>query len=111
MGKLLYGPQQRALEIDDRLLAHLKIVILTKLRRGESFAFSWENEVAEGGGRGTIWLNPGIPIEFTFYGGRRPAINRAWLQALTATVERGELHAMPEIEETGSASPSNQARW
>ena len=111
MGKLLYGPQQRVLDIDDRLLAHLKIVILTKLRRGESFAFSWENEPAEGSGRGTIWLNPSIPVEFSFYGGRRPAINRTWLQALTGTVERGELHAVPEPEEAAPTAAPNQARW
>lgn len=111
MGKLLYGTHQRELEIDDRLLAHLKIVILSKLRRAETFAFSWENEASEGSGRGTIWLSPHIPLEFEFYGGRRPVINRSWVQALTSTAERGELRAVPELEDTSPGGASNQARW
>lgn len=95
MGKLIYGAN-RIIEIDDRALAHLKVVILTKLRRGESFAFSWDNDVDAGSGRGTIWISPGVPLEFTFFGNRRPALNRGWIYALTTTVERGDLSLVPE---------------
>lgn len=111
MGKLLYGTTQREIEIEDRLLAHLKIVILTKLRRGECFAFSWENDSSEGSGRGTIWLSPHIQLEFEFYGGRQPRINRTWLQALTSTAERGELHIVPEIEESAVDPNHGQTRF
>lgn len=104
MGKFIYGPQQRSLEIDDRALAHLKIVVLSKLRRQECFAFSWDNTPAEGAGRGTIWLAPGIPLEFHFYGNRAPLLNRAWIQQLTATAERGELRLVPEPENPGAAA-------
>lgn len=111
MGKLLYGSHQREIEIDDRLLAHLRIVILAKLRRSETFAFSWENDTSDGSGRGTIWLSPHIPLEFEFYGGRHPAINRAWIKDLTTTAERGELHAVPEPEDPTPANGSQQTRW
>jgi hypothetical protein len=111
MGKLLYGPQQRELEIDDRALAHLKVVILSKLRRGESFAFSWENVAADGSGRGTIWLAPSIPLEFFFYGSRRPVLNRGWIQLLTSTAERGELHLTPEPDDPNPDSQNAHYRW
>lgn len=111
MGKLIYGTHQRELEIEDRLLAHLKIVILTKLRRTECFAFSWENDASDGSGLGTIWLSPHIPLEFDFYGRRPPRINRAWLQALTSTAERGELHAVPEMEDSDPTANHAQTRF
>jgi hypothetical protein len=111
MGKLLYGPQQRELEVDDRALAHLKVVILTKLRRGESCAFSGENDSANGSGRGTIWLSPAIPIEFFFYGSRRPALNRLWIQMLNSTAERGELHLTPEPDDPNPDSQAPLHHW
>lgn len=110
MGRLLYGPQQRDIEIDDRALAHLKIVILSKLRRNESFAFSWENGAEHGSGRHTIWLNPTIPIEFQFLGNRPPSLNRAWLSALNTGIERGDLHLVPEPDAPVEAT-TGHARW
>jgi len=109
MGKLIYGTN-RTIEIDDRALAHLKVVMLTKLRRGESFAFSWDNDVEAGSGRGTIWISPGVPLEFAFFGNRRPALNRAWLFALTTTVERGDLILVAEPDEEAPQQQSG-ARW
>lgn len=44
MGKLVYDSTFTA-EFDDRLLTHLQIVIGMKLRRGESFMFSWKDDV------------------------------------------------------------------
>jgi hypothetical protein len=45
MGKLIYNVNTST-EIDDRALAHLQIVIIGKLRRQESFAFSWKTPQA-----------------------------------------------------------------
>ena len=95
--------------MDDRALAHVKVVILSKLRRGESFAFSWTISAQEGSGRGTIWLAPSIPLEFAFLGGRPPTLNRAWIQEMSNAASNGELRvtAEPETEnDTGGAS-----RW
>lgn len=105
MGKLLYGTPPEAIEFDDRMLAHMKIVILTKLRRNEAFAMSWEHDQALGGGRATLWLHPAIPLQFKFSGSKQPDINSAWLEAmmLTANTAFG-LRVLPESEiaQTGS---------
>lgn len=83
MGTLYYGDARTPIEIDDRALAHLKFVILAKLRRNEGFGFSWVKGISEGSGRATIWLSPSIPLQFEFNGNRPPSLNRAWLEALT----------------------------
>ena len=65
MGRLVYGASTRV-DVDDRALAHLQLVIVAKLRRREGFAFSWRNPGSEGGGRRTVWIHPGVPVEFHF---------------------------------------------
>jgi len=72
-------------EFDDRLLAHLKIVIVQKLRRGESFLFSWQNAAESGHGRSSAWLHPSIPLYFKFAGGHAAAINQRWLAQLDSS--------------------------
>ncbi|MDQ1546874.1 MAG: hypothetical protein QOH69_1778 [Actinomycetota bacterium] len=97
MGRLIYGPTGTQVDIEDRTLAHLKVVILTKLRRGEGFAFSWERGTARGGGRDTMWLNPAIGLEFQFDGGREASLNKVWLDELMASANSGGgLHILPE---------------
>lgn len=66
MGLLFYGSSERPIRIPDRLLAHVKVVIATKLRRGESFTMSWRHPDDEEGGRSTIWIQPSIPLRFVF---------------------------------------------
>ncbi len=83
MGTLYYGDARTPIEIEDRALAHLKMVILAKLRRNEGFGFSWTKGLSEGSGRATVWLSPSIPLHFEFSGSRQPNLNRAWLEALT----------------------------
>jgi hypothetical protein len=96
MGKLVYDTHVRT-EIEDRALAHLQIVMLNKLRRRESFAFSWKNPAAEGDGRSTIWVAPELSLWFKYSGGRPPSINAAWVQALMVEANTAAgLHLMPE---------------
>ena len=38
MGKLIYGAPTWSVEFEDRALAHLRIVMIAKLRRAESFS-------------------------------------------------------------------------
>ena len=83
MGTLYYGNARTPIEIDDRALAHLKFVILSKLRRNEGFGFSWSKSVDLGSGRSTVWMAPSIPLQFDFAEPARPQLNRAWLEALT----------------------------
>lgn len=95
MGKLIYG--RREIEIEDRTLAHLKIVMLTKLRRNESFAFSHVHDVDSGSGRSTIWIHPTVPLEFAFYGSRSPEFNREWIDVLLQAANSPEgLRVIPE---------------
>jgi hypothetical protein len=82
MGTIYYGDARTPISVDDRALAHLKIVIVAKLRRGEGFGFSWPKGVDAGGGRFTAWFHPGVTLLFEFAGGREPSINREWLEVL-----------------------------
>lgn len=98
MGKFIYG--QREIEIEDRTLAHVKIVILTKLRRNESFAFNVVREPHDGSGRSTLWIHPAMQLEFSFYGSRSPDFNREWVEGMLQTANSPEgLRILPEHPE------------
>jgi hypothetical protein len=73
--------------VDDRTLTHLQIVIIRKLQRGDNFLMSWRDSVDVGSGRSSIWLHPQVLIHFKFDGTRVPAINEQWLAELTASGE------------------------
>lgn len=83
VGTLYYGDSRFAIPIDDRTLAHLKVVIINKLRRGESFTFSWSKSRSEGHGRSTVWISPSLPLHFEFDGSKGPTLNRRWLEELS----------------------------
>jgi hypothetical protein len=80
MGKLVYGDGGFNIDLDDRLLAHLQIVIGAKLRRRESFYFSW---VSDDDKRNSIWVQHSIPLRYHYGDGQSHQINREWLEALT----------------------------
>ncbi|WP_217183840.1 hypothetical protein [Streptomyces sp. AC495_CC817] len=82
MGSISYGAGASVIHIEDRALAHLKIVIATKLRRNESFTLSWRHPAGEAVGRSTIWLHPSIPLRFTFDEPEPPALNARWIEDL-----------------------------
>ena len=84
MGTLSYDSRFSA-DFDDRVLAHLQLVIGAKLRRGESFHFSWKNDPSTGHGRTTWWLHPTVPLIYKYSGSRLPTINRYWIEALMAS--------------------------
>jgi hypothetical protein len=97
MGTFIYGTPSIAVDFDDRVLAHLKVVMLSKLRRGESFMFSWEFTAAVGAGHSSIWINPTIPLQFNFRGSREPRLNRAWVEELVRLSNTpGGLRVTPE---------------
>jgi hypothetical protein len=83
VGVLIYGNPQFEVSFDDRVLAHLQLVIGSKLRRGESFFFSWRDASEAGDGRSSIWVDSAIPLYFHYFGSKAPKINREWLEALT----------------------------
>ena len=102
MGTLYYGNARTPIEIEDRALAHLKFVILSKLRRNEGFGFSWSKGVDVGSGRSTVWIAPSIPLQFDFDEPARPSLNRAWLELLTQqAATSGGLTVVDEPAEPG----------
>ncbi|MGB3374559.1 MAG: hypothetical protein WBA87_05410 [Microbacterium sp.] len=82
MGQLFYGNNPEAIVIEDRALAHLKVVIAMKLRRNESFTLSWKHPVDDTPGRTTIWLHPSIPLRFVFGEPETPELSTEWITAM-----------------------------
>ena len=66
MGRLRYDGTSEPILIDDETLAHLKVVVGTKLRRQESFMMTWLPKPEASSGRLTIWVHPAIPLVFEF---------------------------------------------
>ncbi|WP_336643787.1 DUF7882 family protein [Microbacterium sp. MMO-113] len=99
MGKFIYEGGLKV-DIEDRALSHLQLVISAKLRRGEPFAFTWKEDASTGGGRTTVWVHAGSSLVYKYFGSRQPAINRAWVDALafTASSPTG-LYLTPEPAE------------
>ena len=107
MGHLVYGDGSYEVAVDDRALAHLQIVIGAKLRRQESFFFSWEDD-DHSGGHSSIWLNPFIPLRFSFEAGEAIQINREWLEILTlAANSTGVLRFVAEAAEPLEVAAAN----
>lgn len=83
MGTFIYdgGPK---IEIEDRALAHIQLVITAKLRRREPFPFTWREDMSVGGGRTSVWINAESALIFKFHGNAEPAINRSWVDVLAS---------------------------
>jgi hypothetical protein len=82
VGTIYYGGDASAIDIEDRALAHLKVVIATKLRRGESFTLSWRHPDGQPRGRSTVWLSPSIPLRFVFDDPEPAVLSREWMEEL-----------------------------
>jgi hypothetical protein len=102
LGTLHYG--DRDFQLDDRVLAHLQVVIGMKLRRGENFFVSWTSPASKGSGRNSIWIDNGIAIYCEFDGSKVPAINREWVESLAASA--GTTFGL-QITEEGTLVPLN----
>tara|TARA_R110002020_G_scaffold56481_5_gene156266 strand:- start:3003 stop:3449 length:447 start_codon:yes stop_codon:yes gene_type:complete len=82
VGTIYYGGDASAIDIEDRALAHLKVVIATKLRRGESFTLTWRHPDDHPRGRSTVWLSPSIPLRFVFDDPEPAVLSREWMEEL-----------------------------
>jgi hypothetical protein len=84
-------------DFDDRLLFHIQMVIGSKLRRGESFYFSWKNDGKQAEGRTSIWIDSALPLVYKFWSSSPPVLNKDWLDALTRTANSTSgLQVVPE---------------
>jgi len=79
MGYLHYGSGNR-FEFDDRLLAHLRTVILGKFVLQESLVLTW----VDFGQQRSIWLHPAFPLQFEFDHEAAPELNPEWLERMTS---------------------------
>jgi hypothetical protein len=101
MGKFIYGMPSIEVEMDDRALAHVKAVITAKLRRDESFTFTWEDPSGGELTHNSVWLDSSIPIQFEIAGKQDPPFNREWLEELTRSANTpGGLKLTPEPQTT-----------
>ena len=92
MGCMHTGPQQVFL-FDDRVLAHLRSAIFSKLGLQESFVFTWNDS----GAQRSIWMHPAMGLQFEFDSTASHEINRDWLDALTTLANSaGGLKLIPE---------------
>ena len=103
VGTLYYGDSGTPIGIEDRALAHLKIAITTKLRRGESFTLSWQHADDQPRGRSTLWLHPSIPLRFVFDEPEAPELSRNWIEELMRSANStGGILLVPEHLDAGT---------
>jgi len=102
VGTLYYGDSGTPIGIEDRALAHLKVAIITKLRRGESFTLSWRHTDDQARGRSTLWLHASIPLRFVFDESEAPDLSRKWIEDLMRSANStGGIQLIPEQLDTG----------
>ena len=102
MGTIYYGGSATPIHIDDRALAHLKVVIATKLRRSESFTVTWQHPDDQPRGRSTIWLHPSIPLRFVFDDPEPTELSRTWIEELASSANSsGGITLVAEHFDTG----------
>lgn len=101
VGTLYYGDAGTPIGIEDRALAHLKVAITTKLRRGESFTLSWRHPDGQQRGRSTLWVHATIPLRFVFDEPENPEISRQWIEDLMRSANStGGIQLVPEHLDT-----------
>jgi hypothetical protein len=98
MGHLHYGSPPASFELDDRLLSHVELVVIAKLRRNENFALTIDEEDAV---RSTIWISSSVTLRFE-RGTDAQEINREWLDQLidSANTTAG-MRMLPEPVKNG----------
>ena len=94
MGFLHYDASA-SFEFDDRLLSHLRTVIIGKLNLHENVVFTWNDD----GKQHSLWLHPAMPIRFEFDSESPGELNPAWVELLFALANSpGGLRLAPEPE-------------
>lgn len=81
MGKLFYGSDPQPIDIEDRLLQYLQVVLSTKLRRNESFTITWTDTPAQRA-RTTLWIQPSISLRFLYDSAESTPLSGGYLREL-----------------------------
>ncbi|WP_336630882.1 MULTISPECIES: DUF7882 family protein [unclassified Microbacterium] len=102
MGRLYYGNSTDAIVVDDRELAHLKMVATTKLRRSEGFSVSFSSRER---GRSTIWVHCAIPLRFEFDGSDPIRLDPAYVNEL-AQAAASSMGIAIDLDAAADAKPA-----
>jgi hypothetical protein len=111
MGNIYYGNDPEPATFPDRILAHLKVVLATKLRRNESFTLSWTHSGDEAPGRSTLWIHPSIPLRFVFDNPEPEALDPVLVKSLANSANSsGGLNVdFALLEKAGATASSRPA--
>jgi hypothetical protein len=110
MGQMYYAGSTEPIEIPDRILAHLKVVVSTKLRRSESFPLSWQRGEGPDAERSTIWLHAAIPLRFEVSQAAATNIDRGYLNELaTAANSTGGIVVDISPDSAEARGPEHEA--
>lgn len=90
MGKLIYGAFQRQIVIEDRLLAHVEAVVLSRLRRNNAFALRWREKSGNGNGRRTVWIHPSADLYFEYESAEPGEMDRDLLDRLAKAADSNQ---------------------
>jgi hypothetical protein len=93
MGVLRYHNED--FEMDDRVLAHVQVILSAKMRRRESFFLSWANPGSEAGSH-MVWMHESVPVHIQFSSTKLPSINRDWINSLMKDATTGTVHLAEE---------------
>ncbi|MDN4615312.1 ATP-dependent DNA ligase [Leifsonia sp. F6_8S_P_1B] len=104
MGYLMYDSTTR-IDFEDRVLAHIEVAIISKLRRRESFALSWRESSDGGNGRSTVWMDVSIPLRFRYEGSRPPKLDRDWVERLLSSASSSS--GLLVTDEDGEPAPGH----
>jgi hypothetical protein len=79
MGMLKYGT--REVVVEDRVLAHISVVVTQKLRRRESFLLTLPSSDRRMATE-AMWISFNSDIGFAYSGNRVPSLNHEWLEQM-----------------------------
>ncbi|MCU1544336.1 MAG: ATP-dependent ligase [Microbacteriaceae bacterium] len=97
MGVLIYGSSTMEVTFDDRALAHVQVVIATRLHSHERFFLSWRDHSDVGSGRSSIWIDSSVCLVFRYSDARPVRINPKWIALLSVPEKTsGSLFFQPE---------------
>ncbi|WP_296192624.1 hypothetical protein [uncultured Microbacterium sp.] len=111
MGQLVYG-YGSSVEVEDRVLDHVRRAVEIRFRRGESFMIDIAPASTVSGASHptlTAWLAPGVPVAFVGECVASAEVNVAWVRALAASGRTMNVGTEPAIEESTAPAPINEA--
>lgn len=104
MGHFVYQSADRPWAIDDRTVAHLRLVVMTKLRRDESFMLCL---ITPSESERWFWMDAAVPIQFVTTVDRDWTINHAWIDALMRSANSADgMRILPEPPPDASGLPA-----